>query len=305
MVRIGRLLCVASILVLPFAAMGAQDKEGCKDHPLFTRMPNFEIYSCATAQFDAVDFAKPGRDQYAGPDDYDSIEGSVFSISYALKEGATPATSLQIIRNFQNAAKAAGGSVIGEYAEPFTATLTSNTARFLVDSPGGVYYDRYTNLSFKKGNSEYWVVVAASAEYNDYSLVVVERQAMAQEVSVTELVDKLNKEGFITLHINFDTNKAVIKPESNATLNDAAAALKAASTLSIVVAGHTDNVGTPEANMKLSDERAKAVMAALVQRGIPADRLTAEGFGQTQPIADNRTEEGRARNRRVELTRKQ
>lgn len=77
-----------------------------------------------------------------------------------------------------------------------------------------------------------------------------------------------------------------------------------AASLKVEVGGHTDNVGAPEANMKLSDERAKAVMAALVERGVQADRLTAKGFGQTTPVADNRTEDGRAKNRRVELVKK-
>lgn len=76
---------------------------------------------------------------------------------------------------------------------------------------------------------------------------------------------------------------------------------KAAPALSVIVGGHTDNVGAPEANQKLSEERARAVVAALVQRGIAASRLEARGFGQTAPIADNRTEDGRAKNRRVEL----
>jgi len=68
--------------------------------------------------------------------------------------------------------------------------------------------------------------------------------------------------------------------------------------------GHPDHVGTPEANQRLSQERAQAVMAALVQRGVKADQLTAKGYGQTAPIADNRTEDGRAKNRRVELVKK-
>jgi outer membrane protein OmpA-like peptidoglycan-associated protein len=291
--------CLLLGLSAPFAA--AQDKEGCKDHPLFNRMPNYEIYGCAAVDFDAVDFAKPGLKQWDKPENYESIEGKVFSISYTLKEGATPASALQVIRNFQNAAKAAGGTVLGDFVSPFAAPLSENMQKFMVDSPGGTSYNRYTNLKLTKGNSEYWVNVAASEDYHDYNIVVVERQAMAQDVSINELVDKLNKDGFITLYINFDTNKSTIKPESNKTLDDAASVLKTAPTLSVLVGGHTDNVGTPEANMKLSEERAKAVVAALVQRGIAADRLTAKGFGQTQPVADNRLEEGRAKNRRVEL----
>ncbi|MGO9641178.1 MAG: OmpA family protein [Candidatus Acidiferrales bacterium] len=293
--------CLLLGLSAPFAA--AQDQEGCKDHPLFNRMPNYEIYRCATVDFDAVDFAKPGLKQWDRdkPEDYESIEGKVFRISYALKEGATPPSALQIIRNFQNATKAAGGTVLGDFVGPFAAPLSDTMLKFMVDSPGGTSYNRYTNLKLTKGNTEYWVNVAASDDYQDYNIVVVERQAMAQDVSINELVDQLNKNGFITLYINFDTNSSTIKPESNKTLDDAASVLKAAPTLSVLVGGHTDNVGTPEANMKLSEERAKAVVAALVQRGIAANRLTAKGFGQTQPIADNRLEDGRAKNRRVEL----
>jgi outer membrane protein OmpA-like peptidoglycan-associated protein len=293
-------------LVFISGPAAAQDKEGCTDHPLFNRMPNFEIYDCKSVEFDAVDFAKPGLKHWDRDkaEDYQTVEGKVFSISYKLKDGAPPPSALQIIRNFQNAAKAAGGLVLGDFTSPFAADLKENIQKFIVDSPGGSSYTRYTNLKFAKGASEYWVNVAASDEYRDYNIVVVERQAMTQDVSVTELVDKLNKDGFITLYVNFDTNKATIKPDSTKTLDNAAAVLKATPALSVLVAGHTDNTGTPDANMKLSEDRAKAVTAALVQRGIGASRLTPLGFGQTQPIADNRLEEGRAKNRRVELVKK-
>jgi hypothetical protein len=87
-----------SLLLVPAPA---QDREGCKDYPLFNRMPNYEIYRCATVDFEAVDFAKPGLKQWDKPENYETIEGKVFSISYSLKEGASPASALQIMRNFQ------------------------------------------------------------------------------------------------------------------------------------------------------------------------------------------------------------
>jgi outer membrane protein OmpA-like peptidoglycan-associated protein len=267
-------------------------------------MPNFEIYSCKSVEFDAATFAKPGLKRWDKAEDYETIEGKIFSISYKLKDGAPVPSALQIIRNFQNAAKAGGGVVMGDFTPPFAGELKEDIQRFMVDSPGGTAYNRYTNLKFTKGTSEYWVNIAASEEYHDYNIVVVERQAMTQDVSVGELVDKLNKDGFIMLYVNFDTNNSTIKPDSAKTLDDAAAVLKAAAALSVLVGGHTDNTGTPEANMKLSEERAKAVTAALVQRGIAASRLTPQGFGQTQPVADNRIEDGRAKNRRVELVKK-
>ena len=80
--------------------------------------------------------------------------------------------------------------------------------------------------------------------------------------------------------------------------------LQSAPELRLEIGGHTDNVGTPDANQKLSEARAKSVVAALVAQGVSADRVSAKGYGQSSPVADNRTEEGRAKNRRVELVKR-
>lgn len=159
-------------------------------------------------------------------------------------------------------------------------------------------------LKFVRGGKETWAFIQASADEGEYTMTVSEREAMKQDIAVNDLVDKLAKDGFVALYVNFDTGKATIQPASAKTLDAAAAALKASGDVRIEVAGHTDNVGTPAANLKLSQQRAEAVMAALVERGIPAGRLTAKGYGQTTPVADNRSEDGRARNRRVELVKK-
>ena len=103
--------------------------------------------------------------------------------------------------------------------------------------------------------------------------------------------------------VNFDTAKATLLPESQAILDRVAASLAAYPDLKVEVAGYTDGRGARAANVRLSQARAQSVLDYLVGKGIAAARLTARGYGPDRPIGDNATEEGRARNRRVELRR--
>ena len=100
--------------------------------------------------------------------------------------------------------------------------------------------------------------------------------------------------------IEFATARADIVDSSASTLDALARAAKTCTGV-IEVQGHTDSVGQPERNLKLSNARAEAVRQALVARGLPRDRLTARGLGETAPLADNTTPEGRAQNRRIEF----
>jgi len=101
--------------------------------------------------------------------------------------------------------------------------------------------------------------------------------------------------------VNFDFDKAVIRQEDIPKLDRDVATLKEWGDVKVEVAGHTCNIGTDEYNMGLSQRRADAVRNYLISQGIPADRLTAKGYGESQPTADNSTREGRVQNRRVEL----
>jgi OOP family OmpA-OmpF porin len=292
-------LSIVALCLLAAAPALAQDAEGCKDNPLFTRFPNMHIIDCHSRQFDLRAFP-------VGPADKDGqtkpieVEGSVQWINYELNEGATPPSGLQIMRNFENAAKKAGGTIEGQYP----GWCKANYDQERMPDMGNGCLSFALTMKFVRGGKEVWALLQADQDGANSRMTVSEREAMKQDISVTELVDKLSKDGFVTLYINFDTGKSTIKPDSAETLNAAAAALKAAGELRVEVAGHTDNVGTPEANLKLSQDRAQAVMAALTERGIKAERLTAKGYGQTAPVADNRTEDGRAKNRRVELVKK-
>jgi OOP family OmpA-OmpF porin len=99
----------------------------------------------------------------------------------------------------------------------------------------------------------------------------------------------------------FDFDKAVLKPEGKAKLDDLVGKIQGINLEVIIAVGHTDSVGTKEYNQKLSVRRAEAVKAYLVSKGIEKNRVYTEGKGLTQPVADNRTAEGRAKNRRVEI----
>ncbi|HEX5628671.1 MAG TPA: OmpA family protein, partial [Usitatibacteraceae bacterium] len=217
-----------------------------------------------------------------------SVEGDTTVIRYFHNDAQKQPSPLQLIRNYQNAIKSIGGEVVYE--------------RLPRDGDGGE-----TTLKVATGGKEVWVRVEPeifSAPTQSYRLWIVEVAAMQQVVSANKLLDELNKNGFIALYINFDTGKWDLKSDGQAAVREIVAALKSAPALKVAIEGHTDNVGQAAANKSLSEKRAQSVMAAIVAGGIDAKRLSAAGFGQERPVADNRSEEGRAKNRRVELVRK-
>lgn len=294
------------LLIVPALAWAgtglAEDAEGCKDHPLFTRLPGYSLASCDKADYEERRFN-------VGPIQQDPekgaltatvpVQGALYTMEYSLDEGATRKSPLQIMRNFQNAAKAAGGSVEGEWQGWCAVELGESFFQ-----GGNSCANSSTTLKVVRGGREVWTLVHPGGEGDSFTLFVMEREAMKQDVSVNELLDKMSRDGFVTVDVQFDTAKATIQPASQALLDRVAEMMKAAPSLKVEVAGHTDNVGDPAANQALSEARAQSVVAALGQRGIPPLRMTAKGYGASTPVADNRTEEGRARNRRVELVKR-
>ena len=291
---------VVALLLASAPALAQEDYEGCKDHPLFTRFPNTYIVDCASSQFDLRKFpvgqVKPGEEVLRSVE----VEGPTWRVSFQIKEGTTPPSGLQLMRNFEAAAKKAGGTIEGQWPGWCKANYDSEG----MPDMGNSCTSFGMTMKFVKGGKETWAFFQASESDGSYLMTVSEREAMKQEVAVHEIADQLKKDGFVSLYVTFDTGEATISPDSAKLLDDAAAALKAVPEMKIEVGGHTDNVGSADANLKLSRERAQAVMAALAERGVAAGRLTAKGYGQTVPVADNRTEDGRAKNRRVELVKK-
>ena len=295
------ILLSVSVSLFPGIAFAQNDATGCKDPELFNRMPGHYLERCETSPFEMRRFpVGPLTDK--GPKLVE-VEGAWQVFVYRPKDGTPAASPLQIQRNFQNAVKAAGGSVEGSYPE---------WCKFQLDDSfklGNSCTESGTTLKIAKNGKEAWVFVDATAfgktGYREgYILYILEREAMAQDIVANELLDKINKDGMVALYLNFDTNSANLQASSASQLDQIAAMLKAAATLNIEVAGHTDNVGDAAANQKLSEARAAAVAKALSDRGVAPSRISAKGYGATQPVADNRTEDGRTKNRRVELVKR-
>ena len=271
------LIILFSLVTLAVIAQN-EDMEGCKDHPMLSRMPNFHISSCAVREFDAFVFPVENTTDDTGKKQ--SVEGKYTEIYYHINEGAPEPSPIQVFRNYENALKQAGITIVAKVVE------AGNSYSFIT-------------ARAKKGNNETWVLINSSG--SEYILYFIEKQAMEQVVQATEMFQTLNQTGFIALDILFDTGKATIKPESLPLIDQIYELLKNNPALKAGIEGHTDNTGDPQSNKALSESRAKAVVAELVKKGITSGRLVPKGWGQEMPVADNRLEEGRAKNRRVEI----
>jgi len=278
------LTLLALVFITPTSFAASDDVAGSKDHPLLTRYPD-SILTEYEHNFNSVPITVGTEN---GAPKIQNIEGQATLIRYFYRDAQKQPSPLQIIRNYQNAIKSIKGEVVFE--------------RLPKEGDGGE-----TTLKVNSGGKDIWIKVEPdifSAPAQSYKLSIVEIEAMAQVISANALLDALNKDGFIALYINFDTGKSDLKADGEATVKEIATMLKSAPTLKISIEGHTDNVGTPASNLKLSEARAKSVMDAVVKAGIAKDRLSSKGLGQTTPIADNRSDDGKAKNRRVELVKK-
>ncbi|MBI1209871.1 MAG: OmpA family protein [Alphaproteobacteria bacterium] len=283
MKSIARIAMVFAALLLPAVALADKnDARGSKDHPLLTRYPD-SIITDYQHNYNSVPMTVGANAD--GTAKVQNVEGQMTAITYFYHDADKQPSPLQLLRNYEAAIKDIKGEVVFE--------------RLPKEGDGGE-----ATLKVTTGGKDVWVKVEPeiwSAPTQSYKLTIVEVESMAQVVSANAMLDALNKDGFIALYINFDTNKSDLKADGEGTVKEIVSLMHSSPDLKLSIEGHTDNVGTAAANQKLSEARARAVMAAVIKAGIDKSRLTAKGLGQTVPIADNRTEDGRAKNRRVEL----
>ena len=270
-------LALATLWSAPMALADPADEPGTKDPALFSRMPGFHIYRAEEREFDQLEVEVSASKKQV-------VEGRRSLVIYYANEGITLPSGLQIVRNYASAIKAIGGSQVYAFDD------------------GGI---QIAILRVTRDGKELWARVEAGGN-GMYTVHLLEKQAMEQAVvaSAAALAGSLRDAGrAVVPGIFFDTNKAVVKPESAPALAELAKLLTADRALKVHIVGHTDNVGAFEANLKLSRERAEAVARALTGKpyGVAASRLRASGVGALAPAASNQTESGRASNRRVEV----
>lgn len=166
--------------------------------------------------------------------------------------------------------------------------ITGTDGKFTIRLPAGDKYEIFI-LGFKDSTS-YNVLEIPAPSGNTYY-----KDAFRVDIQFE------SPRTFVLEDCNFETGKATLEPESYKVLDELVAYLNRKVDERIELGGHTDNVGSAAANLKLSQERAQSVKNYLVARGISEDRVEARGYGMTEPVAENTTEEGRAQNRRTEV----
>lgn len=263
-----------SVLLAAVPLLAQVDKAGCKDHPLFpTRMPGYTLRDCKTEEFGRYEFRTPNAREKV------LVEGRFTFLTYGIADRKSEPSAVAVVRNYEAAIEKAGGRI--QNLQPAW----------------------WVNGRIAKDGQEVW----AEAERGNglIWLRIVEKRAMAQYIVVdaAALGGDLKAAGHVAVYgIHFDTGRSEVKPDSRPALEEIAKLLKADPALKLKVVGHTDMTGPMDANLKLSQARAEAVVQALVgQHGIAAARLKGHGVGPLAPVASNDTEEGRAKNRRVDL----
>lgn len=268
-----KLLALVALLfaLAPFALQAQEeDAEGCSDSKMLTRMRGCTIVECSRKEYDAAELI------VADDQKSQSVEGEIEIVQYNCPSSVS---MLMIARNAENALKAQG----------FTTVFS------------GPAVNNWPTATLRKGAN--WVSVETN-ENPGYKQTVVRGKEMEQQmVANAEAMEaEITSSGQCSIYgILFDTGKATIQPSSKTCLDEVAKLLKKNAAWKMTIEGHTDNIGAKETNMKLSQQRAEAVRAWLVAHGIDGGRLLARGLGDSKPVSDNTSEDGRAKNRRVAL----
>jgi OOP family OmpA-OmpF porin len=315
---------MTAMLSLMAPVAQAADMAGSKDHPLAGRYTGSEIAFYKASSFDEAALLQGPLDLRALTDAGDThsragkewlkLEGEVTKIRYAIP---LKRSALEVVRNYEAALKAKGFQTQYQCSSECLVGKERDAYRlgqeFDPDNTNPpIYSDKPRYLLSKLARPEGAVYVAVFvAEFREKTTAlvqVVETKDMETGkivvLSAKEMDDEIGKAGAVNIYtIFFDFDRDTIKPESKPTL-DEIAKMFSKNDLKLKIVGHTDNQGSQNYNIDLSRRRAASVVAALTSSyGISGAKLSSDGAGFSRPVASNDNEDGRAKNRRVELIR--
>ena len=299
-------ICVLLTTATPSFAQ--QDIEGSMDHPIISRYPGSYIYYYDQKEFDEFEILlgpiKTPSDKDIKLAKKQKFEGKVTKIQYQVPKNRSAS---EVFKNYEEAIRKANFDPIyvGRGSE------IAGVRKFLYNYFYNVYASRddeknffYMSAKNKSNTTVLSICVLPGFDGPIVLLGIVESKEMERGlITAKDIYGMIKKDGRIAIYgIYFDFDKAEIKPESKPTIEEIAKFLREHPEIKIYIVGHTDNVGKLEYNMDLSKRRAEAVVKELVEKyGIKRERLSSFGVGPLAPCASNSTEEGRAKNRRVEL----
>lgn len=292
------------LLLLPFQSV-ADDSE---DHPLLERYPGFELMQKRHEQYAQFSFPLAVPADHKSFKELQKLEGELTRLAYEQTGGAS---ALEVMQNYAQAITKAGGSI--EYQctdaeclgdDDYHPLHVFGSQNALIVSHESEKFGLLVT-SLQQHGERYWVALIAGQfkDYTRYELVILQQgQMQTGLISVDELLQGIQDQGKIAVYgIYFESGKADLKPESEKTLDAIYTFLSQNAGIHLFVVGHTDYTGSLSHNLSLSKDRATAVVAELVQRGIASQRLRPEGVGPLAPVGSNTEEKGRQLNRRVEL----
>jgi OOP family OmpA-OmpF porin len=238
-----------------------------------------------------------------------AVEGRINKRNFSLSSAKL--SRLAAERNYDSVMKDIGATLVNK-VQPSDPAFREAHSDFDLGSFKGTQKlgvlgtsGKYSTYLLRTPETNIWVVIAID-ELN-VSLVAVEEKQMTQSVrplSAAAMRTELATSGHVALYLHFDTDKAVIRIQDKPTIAEVKRLLSEDTALKLLIEGHTDNSGDSPHNSVLSEQRARAVRDSLVESGIDQQRLAAVGLGDTRPVADNKDDAGRARNRRVELVKR-
>jgi outer membrane protein OmpA-like peptidoglycan-associated protein len=304
-----------------------RDPQGAHDHPVITRFAGSVIMGYEATEFDAMTLPM-GAFKNNAFEKTESAKGHITRIAYVAPPGKSV---LEISTNFEQELQKAGfqkryscygtlgDSACGNAYDTSQAVLPNDVLWALSSDAGR--HDAMINVIYPTGDKIFIetarlnrkdapldIVLMVSGEEGKPTgiyLQICESKAMATgqvTVDAKAMAQGLSQDGHIPLYgIHFGTNSATINADSNSTLGEMASLMKSQPELKVYIVGHTDNSGSLENNLTLSSQRAQAVVKALQDMGVPANRMAPKGMASFSPVATNETDEGKARNRRVEL----